>query len=248
MKLQVARLPLTSVALQSTTVDPRLKFTPLRVEPAPGVAPESEYRTDARLQLSVTVGSQPVPVFVYTVPELMVILIGVEWQVMEGTTLSWTITVAVLEAEFPLLSVQVRVTVLVPRLLQVKAEGLTALDEIAQLSVELLSTSVAVIAAFPEAFSWTVMFLVDTVGAILSWTVTDAVLEAKFPLSSVQVRVTVLVPRLLQVKAEGLTTLDEMAQLSVVPLSTSDATMVALPEASSWMVIFLVDTVGAILS
>jgi hypothetical protein len=78
VKLQVARFPPTSVALQSTTVDPRLKFTPLRVEPAPGVDPESEYRTDAGLQLSVTVGSQPVPVFVYTIPELMVTLTGVE--------------------------------------------------------------------------------------------------------------------------------------------------------------------------
>jgi hypothetical protein len=72
---------------------------------------------------------------------------------MDGGSLSCIVTVAVLVAEFPLLSVQVSVTVLAPRLLQVKDDGLTVLVEMTQLSVEPLSTSAATMVALPEAFS-----------------------------------------------------------------------------------------------
>jgi len=144
-----------------------------------------------------------------------------------GGILSITVTVAGPEAELPLWSVTVSVTVLGPSSEQVNVEGVTSLDTIVQLSVLLLSTSAETIETELPT-SATVIFLVITVGGVISETVMFAVQLDVLPEASPTVRVTALLaPRLLQLKVEGVTTLDTIAQLSVLLLSTSVATIVA---------------------
>src|ERR1039458_203229 len=91
------------------------------------------------------------------------------------------------------------------------------------------------------------MFLVTTVGAILSITVTVAVPVVTLLLASVAVRVTVFGPVLVQLNVFGETLMPKV-QLSYVPPSTSPGAIDALPWASRLMLMFLVTTVGAILS
>ena len=79
------------------------------------------------------------------------------WQIASGAILSSTVTVAVHVSVFPLTSVTVKVTVLGPTSAQVKIAGLTLSPAIPQLSDEPPSTSPAVIDAFPELSSWTVI-------------------------------------------------------------------------------------------
>src|SRR3989442_5513389 len=161
-----------------------------------------------------------------------------------GGVASCTVTVAVLLAELPLLSVTVRVTVLGPFLVQSKLDGLTIRLVMAQLSVEPWSTWAAMMLAWPVASRFTSMFWVRTVGGAASCTVTVAVPLAELPLLSVTVRVTVLGPFLVQSKLEGLTTRLVMAQLSVEPWSTWAAVMLTWPLASRFTSMFCVRTVG----
>src|ERR1041384_1607402 len=169
-------------------------------------------------------------------------------QGMVGAMLSWTVTVALALALLPLASVAVSETVFAPVFAQVKLLGLPDRLVILQWSDEPLFTSAATMVAWPLASSWIVMFLVTTVGAMLSWTVTVALALALLPLASVAVSETVFAPVFAQVKLLGLTDRLVMLQLSDEPLFTSAATMVAWPLASSWIVMFLVTTVGAMLS
>ena len=84
------------------------------------------------------------------------------------------------------------------------------------------------------------------VGAVPSSTVTVALQVAVLPLWSVTVSVTVLAPRCVQSKAVCDAARVATEQLSELPLSMSAAVMVALPKASSWMVMSWQDAVGAL--
>src|SRR5213593_37703 len=95
---------------------------------------------------------------------------------------------------------------------------------------------------------FTSIFLIATLGALTSCTVTVASALALLPLPSVAVSLTVFGPRLAQVKAL-LSMLRLIGpQASVVPPSTSAATMVAWPVASRFTSIFLGATLGAVTS
>ena len=85
-----------------------------------------------------------------------------------------------------------------------------------------------------------VIFLVCTIGATLSCTLTVAVLEEEFPNLSETVSVTELLPMSLQSKTVLLKLILSIAQLSEDPLSISEVEILALPLSSSWIVIFLV--------
>src|SRR5260370_538387 len=91
---------------------------------------------------------------------------------------------------------------------------------------------------WPFTSRWTVMFWQITVGFVLSTTVTVALQVELLPLGSVVVRVTMLLPPLLQSKlvllAERLT-----PQASVLPPSISAGAMVAWPVASRLTVMSL---------
>ena len=93
--------------------------------------------------------------------------------------------------------------------------------------------SFVVIVAFPAASKATVKSLQVTVGATLSSIVTTATHDELFPAASSTVSVTLFGPTLGQVKAETSIEVAVTAQLSVDALSTSAATIVALPEASN---------------
>ena len=88
------------------------------------------------------------------------------------------------------------------------------------------------------------------VGSILSTTVTVAVSEKEFPLSSSTVRVTVTgVPTSLQLNESiSIDKVGESSQLSVDESSTSEAVIVAAPLASNSTVMFCTDAVGAVVS
>mgnify|MGYP000867369459 CR=1 FL=1 len=73
------------------------------------------------------------------------------WQFTTGLTVSSTVTVALQELLFPEASVAVKETVLAPMLAQVKDVCPAVREIIAQLSVELLLISAAVIEAAPLA-------------------------------------------------------------------------------------------------
>ena len=165
-----------------------------------------------------------------------------------GAILSCTVTIAVFEAAFPLLSVTVKVTVFSPTSEQVKL--VTSVSKVSppQESEDPLFTASSVMVAFPVASNCTLMFFVTTVGATLSCTVTIAVFEATFLLLSVTVKVTVFSPTSKQVKLVTSVSKVREPQMSEEPLFTASSAMVALPEASSSTLIFLVITVGAIFS
>ena len=140
----------------------------------------------------------------------------------------------------PAASVPVSVTLLAPKSSQLNADLLS--DNVSgQLSVEPPSTSAVVIETKPVVPSATVISFARTVGAISSSTVYVAVAEEEFPSSSVAVTVTVLAPTLVQSKAEVSkenTKSPFAVQLSVEPLSKSDATAVNAPFASNEAVTF----------
>ena len=73
------------------------------------------------------------------------------WQFATGLTVSNTVTMALQELLFPEASVAVKETVLAPTLAQVKDVCPAVREIIAQLSVELLLISAAVIEAAPLA-------------------------------------------------------------------------------------------------
>src|SRR5205823_14574187 len=78
-------------------------------------------------------------------------------QVVEGFSLSPTVTVAVQVCSLPFRSVTVRVTGLGPTLTQVKVLGVTLIEAMPQASVEPLLICAAVMLALPVASSCTVM-------------------------------------------------------------------------------------------
>src|SRR2546428_4456917 len=120
--------------------------------------------------------------------------------VLGGVT-SCTVTVASALALLALPSVAVSLTVFGPRLAQVKAL-LSMLRLIGpQASVVPPSTSAATMVAWPVASRFTSIFLIATLGAVTSCTVTVASALALFTLPSVTVSLTVVGPRLAPAKA-----------------------------------------------
>ncbi len=100
---------------------------------------------------------------------------------------------------FPFVSVPVNVTVFAPIFAQVKSV-LSILNIILQLSLLPLSILEGTIVAEPVSSKSIVKFCAMTVGAVLSTTVTRAVALDVLPLTSVPINVTVLSPKLAQVK------------------------------------------------
>jgi hypothetical protein len=170
------------------------------------------------------------------------------WQIAVGGMMSFTVTVAVQVAVFPLWSVTVNVTVFAPTLEQLKVEGETDKDVTEQLSVEPLFSWAAVILAVPDKFKSTEIFWQMAVGATLSITVTVAVQVAVFPFTSVTVKVTVLAPKSEQSNEEGETDNEAIPQLSELPLFTCAAVTLAFPDASKATVTFWQIAVGGIIS
>ena len=78
------------------------------------------------------------------------------WQLTVGTTLSSTSTFAPQVAVFPLLSVTVKVTGLLPTSPQVKSVVDKTVEEIPQASAEVLCTAPAVVDPTPKASNCTV--------------------------------------------------------------------------------------------
>ncbi len=160
------------------------------------------------------------------------------WQIALGAILSTTVTVAVQLSVLPLASPTVKVTVFAPRLEQLKLLGLTESEVTPQLSVLLLLINAAVTLPLPLAFKLTVRFRQIALGAMLSLTVTVAVQLSVLPAASPTVKVTVFVPRLLQLNELGLTDVLVTAQLSVDPLLIRAAETLPLPLAFKFTVLF----------
>src|SRR5690606_16727843 len=134
-----------------------------------------------------------------------------------------TVTVTVVLASFPLISVLVTVTTFAPMSSQVNVSG-EALSVAPQLSLPVAARSSKRMVASPDASSCTVKSCAETVGISSSTTVTVTTALAVWLAGSVAVRVTVLGPKLLQSNVLGDTDSDT-AQSSVLPSSTSAATM-----------------------
>ena len=149
-----------------------------------------------------------------------------------GATESITVTVEVQVALFELASAAVSVTVFAPTFEQVKLLTSIVVLLTAQLSLEPLSTSAAVIEALPLASRYTEMFWQSAVGAVESITVTVEVQEEVLLEASLRFSVTVLEPMSAQAKLLLLSVLLLIAQLSLEPPSMSLTVMEALPEPS----------------
>src|ERR1043166_9075945 len=155
------------------------------------------------------------------------------WQTAVGGTVSTTVTVAVQVEVLPLLSVTVRVTRLVPTLLTSKVVLSRLMRAMPQASLLPASIWAAVMVAWPVASNWTVMSRQMAVGATESITVTVAVQVEVLPLLSVTVRVTVLVPMVVQSNVVLSTLTLAIPEASLLPLSSCTAVMTAWPVASN---------------
>jgi hypothetical protein len=112
-----------------------------------------------------------------------------------GGIISCTVTTEVQVAVLPLTSVTVRVTVLGPRLVQVKLAGITENKRVpVQLSVELSLTSTPVTNPVPIASSETVTSWQPGVGRVISRTVTTHEQVAVLPARSVARKVKLVAP------------------------------------------------------
>jgi hypothetical protein len=158
-----------------------------------------------------------------------------------------TFTTAVADEVFPLTSVAVKVTVLLPILVQLNVFGATLIEAMVQLSNELLSTDEGVMDTVPPD-KVTVIFLVITVGLMVSFTVTTAVAVFTLLFTSFTVSVTVFAPTFAQLKAVFDKVLLKIPHASDEPLFTKAAVVEALPVASSQIVTFCVTTTGLIVS
>jgi hypothetical protein len=100
----------------------------------------------------------------------------------------------------------------------------------------------------PASVFWLIFEGHVIAGTRLSVMVTVAAQVAELPLASVTVIITLLVPISAHVKEFLLMLSRAIPQLSVLPLSTSEATMETFPEASSAFVMFLHMGIGGVLS
>src|ERR1043166_2983958 len=154
--VQLSLLPLLSVTVKVTVFGPTLaqvKVSGLTLREAIPQASLEPLSTSDAAMVAWPVASRLIVIF---------------WHLATGLTLSSTVTVLEQLELFPLASTRVRVTVLGPTLAQVKALGLTLREAMPQASLEPLSTSAAVMLAWPVASSCTVIFLHAATGAVLS--------------------------------------------------------------------------------
>jgi hypothetical protein len=170
------------------------------------------------------------------------------WQSATGAILSTTVTIEVQVDVFPEASVAVNVTVFGPTLVQLNTLGLTVAVKGPQASAVPSPTTDAPRFPFPKAFKVTVALEQTTTGGVMSNTSTLAVQLELLPLPSVMVKVTVLAPRLAQVKLLGETDAEKVVQLSLEPSPTTDAPKLPFPVAFKVTVAFVHTAVGAILS
>ena len=108
---------------------------------------------------------------------------------------------------------------------------LTVILAIPQESLDPLSNCDALIVTVPKAFNWAVIFLVTTLGLTVSCTVITAFALSILPLVSVTYNFTATNPTFEQSKLDLLNVLVAIPQLSVLPLSTWAAVIVATPVA-----------------
>ena len=170
------------------------------------------------------------------------------WQEAVGAISSTTVTVAVQVLEFPLKSVAVKVIVCLPTSAQSKIFLSGPIIIMPQASLEPLSMSANESKPLPLASIWTVASWQETVGAILSSTVTVALQVLKLPLTSVAVSVTSCSPTSVQPKLLLFRERPAMPQASKEPLSICSGVMVAWPFSSNWIVISWHLASGVILS
>ena len=229
-------MPFTSVTVRVTELEPvleQLKLVVLRLR-------------ELILQLSLLpLSISPAVMVTEPVPSSCAVIF---WQTAVGEVVSCTVTTEVQVEELALPSTTVRVTLLVPTLLQVKAVVLAVVPATEQLSQMPLSMSPAAMETLPLPSRCTVMFWHTAVGEVESVTTTDPLQVLEFPLTSTTVKVTVLLPRLEQVNADVLRLSELTLQLSEEPLSMSPVVMEALPLASRWTVRLLQDAVGEVVS
>ena len=125
------------------------------------------------------------------------------WHAAVGAMPSTIVATAVQVLPLPLTSTTVKVRLTAPTSLQPKAVWLRPTLAMPQASDDPLSTAAAVVPPEPVVPSCTVMAWQMAFGATLSSTVTVAEQVLEFPLPSVTVSVTALVPTLPQVKLVG---------------------------------------------
>ena len=162
----------------------------------------------------------------------------ISWQTATGVAFSSsTVTTAIQVAVFPFTSKTVSVTSFVPTLEQSNVSISIEIESTPQASELPPSTSAAVMTTVPLASNCTVMSWQTAMGATESSTVTSAIQLFTFPLASVTVSVTSFTPTSEQSNVFMSIANVGVPQLSVEPPSTSVATIVAIPLASSCTVI-----------
>ena len=161
---------------------------------------------------------------------------------------SLTVTTASAVSLFPLLSVTVKVTVLLPTLAHVNELGETLYEAMPQASVEPSLTCSPVMLNVPLADKFKDKFCVTTLGFVTSDTVTTAVAVSSLPQASSTVKVTVLGPMSVQSKEDGDTESVTPEHASELPLSTSAPEIVALPSASRETAMSLAEATGFVSS
>ena len=124
--------------------------------------------------------------------------------------MSLTSTFAAQLAEFPLTSTTVKTTELLPTEEQLKAEGFTLIEAIPQASLELKLTEAAARVPFPVAFRNTVAGWQRAFGRMVSLTVTIALQEDEFPLTSVTLSTTEFAPTFVQFTRKGVTVREDI--------------------------------------
>ena len=172
----------------------------------------------------------------------------ISWQVAFGFTLSSTTIIPIQLALFPLTSIAVNWTELIPISSQSNEYKSRYIVSIPQASVDPLFIISGEMDTFPNASKSIIKFWHKTDGGTLSSTWTFAEQSDALPFSSVTVNVTVLDPTLSQSKFEGFTAIANMPQLSVELAFTISAVILAKPLMSNWTIISWHKAIGGILS
>jgi len=222
LKEHVAVLPVLSVAVAVTVV-----------VPAANVLPEAGLLTIVSLpQLS-----EPVTLNVTTALQLFKSLVWVisDGHVMTGFCPSTTVTVNEQVAELPLTSVTVLVTVVVPALNVLPEAGFDTIEDTEQLSVPVTLNVTTAVQLFKSLF-WVMFEGHVMTGFCPSTTVTVNEQVAEFPLISVAVLVTVVVPTLNVLPEAGLDTTEETVQLSVA-VAENVTTALQLFKSVVWVIL-----------
>ena len=149
----------------------------------------------------------------------------------------------------PFTSVTVKVTVLLPVLLQLKLVFDKVMLAIPQLSLDPLFTIPVVKVALPLPSRFKLIGeFTNTLGLVVSAMVMVALAVALFPFTSVMVNTTLFAPMLLQLKLVFDKLIELMLQLSLEPLFTCEAVTLAVPELFKYKVKFCATAVGLVVS